>query len=141
MSKSDAWENGLLQLIFNGVAVAGLAQNHTTPSDLYLSLHSADPGDVGTLATNEVTTAMYDTYARKQLARTTANFTVTGNAAALAASQDFPACTAGTGITATHWGIGPSSGLLLYKGAISPTIAIAAGVTPRINAGTFVTEE
>ena len=62
MSKSDAWENGLLLLIFNGTAFTGIAQNNATPSDLFLSLHTASPLDAGTLATSEAT---YTGYARK----------------------------------------------------------------------------
>jgi len=36
---------------------------------------------------------------------------------------------------------GSGAGTLLYKGAITPTIAIAAGVTPRLTTATAVTEE
>lgn len=137
MSKSDAWENGLLLLIFNGTAFTGIAQNHATPSDLFISLHTADPGEAGTLATNEIS---YTGYARKQLTRTSGNFTVSGDTVTLAANQDFPTSTGGTGGTVAFWGIGNSSGTLLYKGAVSPTIAVSNGVTPRLNSGTLITE-
>ena len=77
------------------------------------------------------------------VARSTAGWTVTGNAVATDANVDFPAGTGGSG-TATHFGIGTASsgaGKLLYKGAISPTIVCGSGVTPRLNAGTVVTED
>jgi hypothetical protein len=137
MSKSDAFENALLLLLFNATAFTGIAQNHATPSDLYMALHTADPGEAGTLATSEIS---YTGYARKQLARNGTNFTVVGDTVSLAANQDFPASTGGTGGTVTHWSIGTSAGVMLYRGAVSPTIAVSSGVTPRLNAGTLVTE-
>lgn len=137
MSKSDSWESGLLLLIFNGTAFTGIAQNHATPSDLYLGLHVADPGDTGTRTTSP---ANYPGYAVKQLARTTANFTVSGSTVSFVANQDFPTST-GAGTTMTHWSLSNSAGTILYYGAISPTIPVAAsGVPPRINAGVIVTE-
>jgi hypothetical protein len=143
-AKSDTFENDLLKLIFQGTAIANLAQNNgTSPlASLYFALHSADPGDAGTMATSEVA---YTGYARKAVARSTGGFTITGNSCALAADVDFAACTAGT-VTATHFsvGVGTTAGgadKILYKGAISPTIAIAAGVIPRLTTGTTITEE
>jgi hypothetical protein len=55
----------------------------------------------------------------------------------------FPAGTGGSG-TATHFGIGTASsgaGILLYKGTISPNIVTGNGVTPKLLAGTVVTED
>ena len=145
MSKSNTFETDLLLLIFNNtnIGLVGDAtgiRGSTAVGDLFLSLHTADPGEAGTQATTEVA---YTSYARKSVARTGGNFTVTGNAVALAAAQDFPAGTGGSG-TATHFGIGTSAsgaGKLLYKGAITPSIVCGDGVTPRINAGTVVTED
>lgn len=145
MSKSNTWENDLLLLVFNntGASLIGDAtglRGSTVVGDLFLSLHTADPGEAGTQSTSEIA---YTSYARKSVARTGGNFAVTGNAVALAAAQDFPAGTGGSG-TATHFGIGCSAsgaGKLLYKGALTPSIVCGDGVTPRINAGTVVTEE
>ena len=112
----------------------------TTAGSLYLSLHTADPGEAGDQTTSEIA---YTSYARVAVARDGTAITVSGNAASLAALTSFPAGTGGTG-TATHFGIGTAAsgaGVLLYKGAISPTIVCGNGVTPQINAGTLVTEE
>ena len=145
MSKSNTFENDLLQLIFNNVNI-GLVGDATglrgssAAGSLYLSLHTADPGEAGDQTTNEIA---YTSYARVAVARTTGGFTVSGNAAALAAAVQFPAGTGGSG-TATHVGIGTSSsgaGKLLYKGAITPNLVCGAGVTPQVNAGTVVTED
>lgn len=145
MSKSNTFENDLLQLIFNNVNI-GLVGDATglrgssAAGSLYLSLHTADPAEGGDQSSNEIT---YTSYARVAVARTSGGFTVTGNAAALAAAIDFPAGTGGSG-TATHVGIGTSSsgaGKLLYKGALTPNIVCGSGITPRVNAGTVVTED
>ncbi|MFO0467436.1 MAG: hypothetical protein ACK5ZS_00600 [bacterium] len=145
MSKTNDWENDLLLLVFQNANAANIGdatglRGSSTAGNLFISLHSADPGEAGTQSTSEIA---YTSYARVQLARTSGNFTVTGNAVAFAANVDFPAGTGGSG-TATHFGIGvASSGAtkLLYKGALSPSIVCGNGVTPRINAGTVVTED
>jgi hypothetical protein len=57
---------------------------------------------------------------------------------------DFPTFSTGTGGTITHFAVGASSsgtGKVLYKGPLSPTIALAAGVIPRVNTGTTITED
>jgi hypothetical protein len=49
MSKSNAFETDLLGLIFNGTAITTIADNAaSTPlTNLYLALHTADPGEAG----------------------------------------------------------------------------------------------
>lgn len=145
MSKTNTWENDLLLLVFNNTDVtligdaAGL-QNSATAGSLYLSLHTADPGEAGDQTTSEIA---YTSYARVAVARSGAGFTVTANAVALAAACTFPAGSGGSG-TATHFGIGCSSagaGKLLYKGALTPNVVCGSGITPQINAGTVVTED
>lgn len=144
MSKSNTWENDLLLLMFNNTNsslhgdATGL-RGSSAAGSYYLSLHTADPGETGDQTTNEIA---YTSYGRVAVARSGAGFTVTADAVALAANADFPAGTGGSG-TATHFGIGCSSsgaGKLLYKGALTPNIVCGNGVTPRINAGTVVTE-
>lgn len=145
MSKSNTWENGLLLLVFNntdfaGVGDAGGLRGSASAGSFYLSLHTGDPGEAGDQTTNEIA---YTSYARVAVARSGAAFTVTANAVATAADVTFPAGTGGSG-TATYFGIGTASsgvGKLLYKGALSPTIICGSGVTPKINAGTVVTED
>jgi hypothetical protein len=145
MSKSNAFETALLQLIFENVAIANVGDASglratTTPGSLFFSLHTASPGEAGDQTTSEVA---YTSYARVAVARSTAGWTVTGNASAADANVTFPAGTGGSG-TATHWGLGTSStgaGLLLYYGAISPSIVCGSGVTPQLTAGNVVTED
>lgn len=146
MSKSNQFENELLLLIFNNTNIANLGdatgvRGSSTAGSLYLSLHTADPGEAGTQSTSEIS---YTGYARKAVARSGAGFTVSGNSVTLAADNDFPEMTGGTGGTVTYFGIGSASsgaGDLLYSGTVSPNIAVANGVTPRLKAATSVTED
>ncbi len=145
MSKTNSWETAMLSLLFANSNAANIGdatglRGSTTAGSLYLSLHTADPGEAGDQTTSEVA---YTSYARVAVLRNGTAFTVSGNAASLAALTSFPAGTGGTG-TATHFGIGTAAsgtGVLLYKGAISPSIVCGNGVTPQINAGTLVTED
>ena len=145
MSKTNTWENDLLLLMFNNTNsslhgdATGL-RGSSTAGSYYISLHTGDPGEAGDQTTSEVT---YTSYARVAVARSGSGFTVTANAVALAADVVFPTGSGGSG-TATHWGLGCSSsstGKLLYKGAISPSIVTGNGVTPELAAGTVVTED
>lgn len=147
MSKSDTFENEILKLIFNNVAAAGLGDaGGLLPSagagSLYLSLHTADPGEAGTQATSETA---YTGYARLAVARTTGGFTVTGSGVSLVANADFGSCTASPGTAITHFGIGDASSgatKLRYSGTLTPNITMAVGVIPRITtAANLVTED
>lgn len=140
--KSSAFENDLLKLIFNGTAIANLADNAAASplANLYVSLHTADPTDGGNQSSSEIS---YTGYARVAVARNGGAFVVSGSTVNPAANIDFPLSTGGTGGTATHFAIGiAASGAtkFLYAGPISPTIAVANGVTPRLTPATAVSE-
>lgn len=142
MSKSNAFENDLLKLIFNATAIANLADNAASSplTNLYVSLHTADPGEAGNQSTNETT---YTSYARVAVARTSGGWTVTGNSVSPVANIDFPAATGGSG-TITFFGVGSASsgaGVLYYSGTVTPNISVTAGVTPRLTTASTITEE
>ena len=142
MSKGNTYENDLLKLIFNATAIANIADNAASSplTSLYVSLHTADPGEAGDQTTNE---CAYTSYARVAVARSGAGFTVTNNSVSPAADVSFPAATGGSE-TATYFAIGTASsstGKLLYSGAISPTISISNGVTPKLTTASTVTED
>lgn len=142
MSKGDTFENDLLKLVFNATAIANIADNAATSplTNLFVSLHTADPGDTGTQTTSEAT---YTSYARVAVARTSGGWTVTANSVSPVANIDFPACTGGTN-TITHFGVGTltsTAGKLLYKGTVTPNISVTTGVTPRLTTATAITED
>lgn len=143
MSKSNTFENDLLKLIFNGTAIANLADNAASSplTNLYLSLHTADPGEAGDQTTSEIS---YTGYARVAVARTSGGWTVTGASVSPVANVDFGEMTGGTGGTATYAAIGTASsgaGKILYSGALTPSIAVATGVIPRIKTTSTITED
>jgi len=145
MSKSNAFETALLGLLFENTAIANLGdagglRASATAGSLYFSLHTADPGEAGDQTTSEIA---YTSYARVAVARSSSGWTVSGNGVAVDTDVTFPAGSGGSG-TATHWGLGIASsgaGVLLYKGSISPTIVCGSGVTPKLTAGTVVSED
>lgn len=142
-SKGNTFENDLLKLIFNATAIANIADNAATSplTNLYASLHTGDPGEGGDQTTNEIS---YTPYARIAVARTTGGFTVTGASVSPVAAITFAQMTSGAGGTASYGVIGTSSsgaGKILYSGALSPTIAVANGVTPIIDVTSTVTED
>lgn len=142
MSKGNTFENDLLKLIFNATAIADIADNDATSplTNLYVSLHTADPGEAGDQTTSE---AAYTSYARVAVARTSGGWTVTNNSVSPTAAIDFPACTGSTA-TVTHFAVGTAVsgvGKVLYKGSVSPTISVSTGVTPRLSTATAITED
>jgi hypothetical protein len=142
MSKSDSFENSLLKLIFNATAIANLADNAATSplTNLYVSLHTADPGETGNQTTSETS---YTSYARVAVARGTGGWTVTANSVSPVANIDFPAATGGSG-TITHFGVGTASsgtGVLYYSGTVTPNITVSSGVTPRLTTASTITED
>lgn len=143
MSKSNSCENSSIALIFNATAWADLAENDTTSpaTNLYVSLHTADPGEAGSQTTSETS---YTNYVRVAVVRTSSGWTVSGNAVTNAAAITFAQCGT-TGATITHFGVGTLSsgaGQLLYSGALSSSLAVSSGVTPEFAAGDLdITED
>jgi len=99
-----------------------------------VSLHTGDPGEAGNQTTNE---AAYTSYARVAVARSGSGWTVSGNTVTNAALIQFPQCTGGSE-TITHFAIGTASsstGKVLYKGALSSSLAVSSGIQPQFGAG------
>lgn len=136
MSKGNTWENDLLKLTFQATAIANIADNAATSplTNLYVALHTADPGEAGSQTTNEAT---YGAYARVAVARTSGGWTVTANAVENAAAIVFPECTSGTN-TITHFSVGTAvsgAGKILYSGALTASLAVSTGIEPQFAAG------
>lgn len=81
-------------------------------------------------------------YARQAVARSGSGWTVASGIATLTSLISFPLVASGSA-TVTHCGVGKSvsgTGELLFFGAVTPNITIAAGVTPKLDTGTNVTQ-
>jgi len=135
MSKANSTENALLLLLFNATTWDLIAENDTTSpaTNLYIALHTSDPGEAGAQNTNETA---YTNYARVAVARSGAGWTVTGSSAVNAALIQFPQCGV-TGATVTHVSIGTASsgaGTILYSGALNSSLAVSNLIQPQFAA-------
>lgn len=148
MSKSNTWESDLLLLVFNNTnsALIGDAtglRGSSTAGSLYVSLHTADPGETGSQTTSE---AAYTSYARVAVARSAGGWTISGTGptqAANAAAVTFPMCTGSTA-TCTYVGCGTDSagaGKLLYSGALTGSLAVSTNITPSFATSALVFTE
>jgi hypothetical protein len=134
---SDTTETAVMALIFNATAWANYAAS-TPQTQIQLALHTADPGDSGSMSTSEIT---YTSYARAAVNRNSGGWTVTGGSVSPVANIDFAAGTGGSG-TATHYSTGKTGGgaaAILVSGTVSPSIVSGNGVTPRLNTSTAIT--
>ena len=139
--KSSTFDNDLLRLILNGIGIANIADNAAASplTNLYLSLHTTDPGPGGSQNTSEAT---YGGYARMAVPRTSLGFTVSGTSATLTASIIFPTATSGSE-TESWAAVGVAltgAGKILYRGPITPALAITTGIAPQLTTGTTLTE-
>ena len=141
-AKSDAFENALMKFLFQAVDIEGLA---TSPAgaitNLWLALHTADPGEAGNQNTTEVS---YTGYARVAIQRNASGWNVVQNAANPVVPVEFGEMTAGTAGTATHATLGTmgsGTGMVLYRGALNPPIPFSVGVTPRMRTTTTISED
>jgi len=136
MAKSLTTASNILKLIFNATPWANMADNAASSpyTNLYLSLHTADPGTGNNQTTNETT---YTNYVRIAVIRTSAGWTVSSNTASNAALAQFAQCGA-TGATLTYVAIGTAvsgAGNVLYSGALNSALTVANGIQPQFSIG------
>lgn len=152
MNKTTTFESDLLKLIFKNVAMALVGdasgiQPSAGAGSLYISIHTADPGEAGNQSTNE---ANFGAYTRVGVTRG-AGWTVTDGTddssddtrVQNAALIQFAVASGGSN-TITHFGIGCSpsgNGKLLYSGALSSSIPVSAGIRVEIEAGQLTVKE
>ncbi len=140
MSLSNVFENDLLKLILNATPIPNLADNAAASplASLFMSLHTADPGEAGDQTTSE---ANYTGYARKAIVRTTSGWTAaTTGSSSNVATVTFDPATAGNN-TITHAAIGTAltgTGKILTKAALNSPLPVAAGITPQFGPGVIV---
>lgn len=142
MGKGNTFSNDLLKLIFNATAIANVADNAAASplTNLFVSLHTANPGAGGSQTTSE---AAYTSYARVSVARTTGGWTAaSAQSTSPVAAISFPAATGGSE-TETFFAIGTATsgtGKILYSGTVTPNIVVSNGVTPQLTTATTITE-
>ena len=136
MSKQNDYENDLLSLLFTATAIANIADNAASApnTDLFIALHTADPGEAGDQTTSEAT---YTSYARVTVARTTGGWTVLTGTVDNDAAITFPEATGGSS-TVTFFSVGKATsgaGKIFYSGALTASLAVTTGITPSFAAG------
>lgn len=143
MPKSTSTCNNVLALVFNATNWANIADNASSSpaTNLYLSLHTADPGVGNNQTTNETA---YTNYTRVAVARTTSGWAVpSSGATSNAALVQFPQCGV-SGATVTHVAIGTASsgaGTVLYAGALNSSLAVANLIQPQFSASALTVTE
>ena len=141
MAKTTAFANNFLKLIFNATAWVNVADNASASplTNLYVSLHTADPGVTGDQTTNETT---YTGYARQAVARTTGGWSVSNNVVSPVSNIVFPVSTSGTP-TCGYFAIGSASfgaGNRFYNGTVTPNIVVSTSVVQTLTTGSTITE-
>ena len=138
MSMSNTSESALLNLLFKNQAWANIGdasglQPSAAAGNVYVRLHSADPGETCKGDSNEIAYAGYEPVA---VARGD-GFNVSGAVVSNADTVQFGECTAGTAMV-THFSVCDGSGagaVIIYRGALGATRNISPGITPLFNAG------
>lgn len=131
MSFSNAAETAVLNQLFVGTA---LPWNGNT--NLWLALHTADPGETGTAVTSE---SAYGGYARVLVTRAT-GFTVSNPTVSNAALAQFPVCSSGSS-TVTYCSIvdtASGAGNIIVSGILNSSVAVATGIQPQFAIGALV---
>ena len=116
---SNYLENKILLHVLSNTA-------YTSPTTVYLGLHTADPTDAGS-----GTEVSGGSYARQSFAST-----ISGNAASNTSAIEFPTATASWGTVGwvAVWD-NLTSGNLLFHGALTASKTIASGDVFRVPAG------
>lgn len=140
MSMSNTLETALLALLFNATAWANMADNAASSpqTQIAYALHTADPGESGTMTTSE---AAYTSYARVNVNRNSGGHSVSGGAVSPVANIDFPTGTGGSG-SGTFFSAGKTGGGssdIWLSGSVTPSITMGNGVTPRLTTATQFT--
>jgi hypothetical protein len=132
MSFGNTTETDVLGKLFNNTALSWDANGN-----LYLALHTADPGEAGSQTTSEAT---YTSYARVAVARTAGGWTVSGANVSNTALVQFPQCTGGSN-TITHVSIGTASsgaGQIIVSGALNSSLSVSNLIQPQFSAAALV---
>lgn len=140
--KSDTFENALLKLIFQQVAIASIADNAASPATaLWIRLHSQTLADTASGSTDELN---YTAYAAQSLTRTSGagGWSVTSNSVYPVDAITFPTTDANATVQAVSINsVSTGTFYPLYIGTISPTFSISSGERPILATNSLITED
>jgi hypothetical protein len=128
MSFGNTAETAVLNQVFVGTALPWNAN-----TNLYIALHTADPGEAGTATTSEAT---YGSYARATLTRAS-DFTVAGNTVSNANLEQFATASSGSNVItyASIVDTASGAGTIIVRAALSSSITVSTGVQPQFAIG------
>jgi hypothetical protein len=130
MSFSTSVDTEILNQVFVGTA---LSWNGNT--NLWLALHTANPGKAGAPTTSEIA---YTGYARIPISRSS-GFTVASATIQNANLAQFPVATGGTGI-ATYCSVvttASGAGSVIVFGPLNSSVSVTSGIQPQFSAGSL----
>jgi hypothetical protein len=138
MPATDTLEAGLLPLLFQNTDFAnfgdaGGLRGSVSPGNIEVTLHTATLTDTAIQTTSE---AAYTSYARVDVARSSAQWTDTAGTTTNDNVISFPQATGGSE-TETDFGLGSdiaANDLYIY-GALTASLAVSSGITPEFAAG------
>jgi len=136
MGMTTAFKTALLNHYFQNADHANVGdaaglQNSTVAGDMFISMHTAFPGDAGSQTTSETT---YGSYARQAVARSAAGWATTGDNTDNVAAITFPTATSGSE-TVFYIGCGSAvsgAGNLFFWGAMGTNKGPFTGLTTDI---------
>lgn len=139
MSKGNSTEQDFIDAVFKDTTPAWLGVG----GNVYISLHTDDPGEAGTQLTNEAT---YTSYARVAVARTAGGWTTGSGSASNAGLLQFPTCTGALDDELIKYvAIGtvalPGAGQILYSGSLTANRRVTDGIQPQFAIGALVVNE
>jgi hypothetical protein len=131
MAWAASFQSPIASLVLLAVAIANIADNAASSpvTSIHIGLHESDPS-AGNQTTGE---GNYTSYARQAVLRSATGWTDSAGTVTNDAEIAFPACTGGTD-TASHVGVGTlvsGTGVLIIGGALTASLAISNGITPR----------
>lgn len=127
MSFANSAETDILNKLFLGTEIPWNGN-----ANLFLALHTADPGEVGSLAAE----ATYTSYARIAVARTVGGWTVSGDTVSNTTLVQFPQCTGGSNVI-THVSIctAITGGSIVISGALNSSLTVSNLIQPQFAIG------
>jgi hypothetical protein len=139
MSLTNYAEGAFLKLLFTNEAWANVGDSigivgSSANGNLYVSLHTSDPGETANQLSSETT---YTSYARVPVFRGSNNFTLSTSTITNVTTIAFPTCSGGSS-SITHFGIGTQltgSGDMIATGNLSATLAVSSGIAPTFSPG------
>ncbi len=154
--KGNALQENILKFLFTTSSSATLGQINTlsfpatsTTTVLWVSLHTADPGNSGNQGTNEVTYTGYARISTNRSGAGAASWVVSATYSPFSvfpsSAIGFPQCTTASAVVITNWAVGISSAAgtttgLYYSGTVTPNINLGANVTPSLTTASACTE-